>query len=262
MPKIHFRFNNITGLNKLHSLEDLGSQHIAKIVSFEGIVKRRYKPRPVLDVAVFECKSCMRLHTVPQKGDEMKTPFKCDECGAQGFNFLKADSKYIDIQEVVIQDSFEKTHGRNQPMDRLLVFPEDMINQVNPGELVRVVAIIDLINEKARNGKNRNDYIAFVNNYKTLVKAFDDIEITKDDEKEIFELSKDPEIFEKFTNSVAPSIKGHKTVKEAIVCQLFGGTRKVLSDGRKMRPDIHVFIVGDPGISKTMLLQYVADFAP
>ncbi len=41
-------------------------------------------------------------------------------------------------------------------------------------------------------------------------------------------LGADPDIYEKLTNSVAPSIWQMDDVKKGILCQLFGGSSKVL----------------------------------
>ena len=42
-------------------------------------------------------------------------------------------------------------------------------------------------------------------------------------------LGADPDIYEKLTASIAPSIWQLDDVKKGILCQLFGGTTKVLS---------------------------------
>jgi len=48
-----------------------------------------------------------------------------------------------------------------------------------------------------------------------------------DEDKEKFEnLKKDPEIYEKLSKSIAPSIYGHPDIKKAIACLLFGGCPK------------------------------------
>jgi replicative DNA helicase Mcm len=50
--------------------------------------------------------------------------------------------------------------------------------------------------------------------------------------------------------------------KEAIALQLFGGVEKRHSDGIRVRGDIHVLLVGDPGTAKSQILRYIADVAP
>ena len=62
--------------------------------------------------------------------------------------------------------------------------------------------------------------------------------------------------------STAPSIKGYREVKEAIALQLFGGSAKELEDETRLRGDIHILIVGDPGIGKSQILKYVSKLAP
>lgn len=47
-----------------------------------------------------------------------------------------------------------------------------------------------------------------------------------------------------------------------IFMQLFGGSLKKLPSGASFRGDINVLLVGDPGISKSQLLQYVHKLAP
>jgi DNA replication licensing factor MCM5 len=50
--------------------------------------------------------------------------------------------------------------------------------------------------------------------------------ISDSDKEEIETLSKDPEIYEKVSKSIAPSIYGHPDIKKAIACLLFGGCPK------------------------------------
>ncbi len=46
---------------------------------------------------------------------------------------------------------------------------------------------------------------------------------------DVQELGADPDIYEKLTASIAPSIWQLDDVKKGILCQLFGGTTKVLT---------------------------------
>ena len=51
-------------------------------------------------------------------------------------------------------------------------------------------------------------------------------------------------------------------VKKAIACLLFGGSRKCLPDGLKLRGDINVLMLGDPSTAKSQLLKFVEKVAP
>ena len=79
--------------------------------------------------------------------------------------------------------------------------------------------------------------------------------------------------YERFAKSVAPSIFGSlgtfclsaltrqahvsPDIKKAISCLLFGGSKKVLPDGMRLRGDINVLLLGDPGTAKSQLLKFV-----
>lgn len=79
--------------------------------------------------------------------------------------------------------------------------------------------------------------------------------------------------YERFSRSVGPSIYGSLgqwacsiciltihlplDIKKAIGCLLFGGSRKVLPDGMRLRGDINVLLLGDPGTAKSQLLKFV-----
>ena len=51
-------------------------------------------------------------------------------------------------------------------------------------------------------------------------------------------------------------------IKKAVACLLFGGSRKVLPDGMRLRGDINVLLLGDPGTAKSQLLKFVEKVAP
>ncbi|WP_243670534.1 hypothetical protein [Methanoculleus chikugoensis] len=69
-------------------------------------------------------------------------------------------------------------------------------------------------------------------------------------------------IYKKIARSIAPTIYGTDDVKEAIALQLFGGIAKDMPDGSRLRGDVHVLLVGDPGIAKSQILRYVVKLSP
>jgi len=88
------------------------------------------------------------------------------------------------------------------------------------------------------------------------------VEITEEDEKKILEISRLPDIYERMRESIAPTIYGMETEKDALVLQLFGGVPKTMPDGTRIRGDIHVLLVGDPGTAKSQILSYISKLAP
>jgi DNA replication licensing factor MCM4 len=85
-------------------------------------------------------------------------------------------------------------------------------------------------------------------------------------EQKLEELSRNPEIYDILSRSMAPSIYEMDDVKKGILLQLFGGTNKSISSGGggggpRYRGDINILMVGDPGTSKSQILQ-VRFFVP
>ncbi len=64
-----------------------------------------------------------------------------------------------------------------------------------------------------------------------------------------------PNVYEALAKAVAPSISGDytKDIKKAIICQLFGGSRKVLPDATRLRGDINLLLMGDPSTAKSQV---------
>jgi replicative DNA helicase Mcm len=92
--------------------------------------------------------------------------------------------------------------------------------------------------------------------------AFEEVEVTKEDEKKILKTSKDSMIYDKMRQSIAPTIYGLDIEKDALVLQLFGGIAKEMPDGTRTRGDIHALLVGDPGTAKSQMLSYMSKLAP
>ena len=62
--------------------------------------------------------------------------------------------------------------------------------------------------------------------------------------------------------SIAPEIWGLLDVKKALLLALVGGCTKHKADGMPQRGDLHVCLMGDPGVAKSQLLKQVANIAP
>ncbi|KAL6926948.1 MCM DNA helicase complex subunit [Hanseniaspora valbyensis] len=80
---------------------------------------------------------------------------------------------------------------------------------------------------------------------------------TEKDEQDFIKLSKEKYVIDKIISSIAPSIYGHKDIKTAVACSLFGGVAKNINGKHSIRGDINVLLLGDPGTAKSQILKYV-----
>ena len=254
---LNIRFKNVTNIVPLKTLL---SKYIGTFVAAEGIVRKTDEIRPRIETAVFECRGCMRLHEVEQTSDRtILEPSLCGECGGRSFRLLQEESHYIDTQTARMQEPLENLSGGSEPKQMLMILEDDLVDELNPGDKVRITGTLKTFREE-RSGKFKN-YI-YVNHIEPLEQEFEEIHLDPEDEEKILELAEDPDIYEKIIKSTAPSIKGYREVKEAIALQLFGGAAKELEDETRLRGDIHILIVGDPGIGKSQILKYVSKLAP
>ena len=91
---------------------------------------------------------------------------------------------------------------------------------------------------------------------------FSGVQITGADEQQILEFSRNPRLYEILKKSLASSIFGNDDIKRAILCLLFGGSKKTLPDGMRLRGDINVLMLGDPGTGQSQLVKFVEKGAP
>lgn len=172
-------------------------------------------------------------------------------------------SKFVDVQKIRIQESPEGLRGGEQPQTIDVDVTDDLVALAAPGDRIIINGILRSIQRVSYGNKSSLfDIYIEANSIEMGEKEFEEVNISDEDEKAIVELSKDHEVYRKFASSIAPSIYGNEEVKEAISLILFGGIMKELPDGSHLRGDIHMLLVGDPGIAKSQMLRYVIKLSP
>jgi len=259
----HLRITNIPQKVKIR---DLRSIHISKLIAIEGLVRMATEVRPRLLVAAFECNGCGETMLVPQSSGRFVEPYICknEGCGRKGpFKIKLTESEFVDAQKLRVQESPEDMRGGEQPQTLDVNSEDDVAGIVAPGDHVIIAGVLRSYQRITREGKSTFfDIILDSVSIETKDKEFTEIEIAPEEEEEIIKLSKDPGIYKKIIASIAPSIYGYEEVKEALALQLMSGVPKNLPDGARIRGDVHVLLVGDPGIAKSQLLRYIRKLAP
>lgn len=249
-------------------IRHLRAKNLGKLVAVEGLVRKVTTVRPRMTHALFTCARCAAEHWVPQKGMLLNEPMMCinpdGSCNKQSTRFILNDkeSKYIDTQKIEIQESPEGLRGGAQP-ERLAGFLEDDISgAVTAGNRVTMNGIIRSVEKPERDKSTVFDIYMDILSIEFEQHEYDEIQITDADEKKIIEMSEDPELFHKIVASISPTIYGLDEIKEALALQLFGGCHKDMDDGTSIRGDMHVLLIGDPGVAKSQLLRYMSNLAP
>jgi replicative DNA helicase Mcm len=263
--KLRIRFNNLPEDREIR-IRKIRSEHIGKMIVVDGFVRRASEIRPEVYETSFQCPQCGNVISVIQTGRVIKGPAACEVCGnKKGFKAI--DQKLYDARWIVIEEPFEITTGE-RPSELMIYLKEDltspkMQNKTEPGNRIKVIGILKELPRRVKGTPSRQMEIYLDANWVEPVEIeWEEIEISEEDRKKIIELSKDPEIYEKLINSIAPSMYGMRAVKEAILLQLFGGEPHILPDGSRIRGEIHILLVGDPASGKSQLMQQVVRLVP
>jgi replicative DNA helicase Mcm len=248
-------------------LRDIGSEHIGKLVTVEGIIVRATPVQPMVTMAAFTCVLCGQINYVEQTGPFLKRPFRCGNPTCRGsriFEFDEGKSKYIDCQSLRIQERPEELPPGQTPTQLdVKAVGSDLKDVIRPGDQVKIVGVVRTTSQtlpKAGRLRTLKTYLD-ANNIISVSKESATLEITPEDEEKIRALGRDPNIYEKLKSSIAPSIHGLDHVKEACLLLLLGGVPKKLPD-MNIRGDLNVLLIGDPATAKSQILQYVARIAP
>ncbi len=248
-------------------IRNIRSKHLAEMIVIEGIIRQASDVRPQVVNAKFECPSCGTIISVLQIEKKFREPTRCS-CGRRG-GFKLISKEMVDTQRLVIEEAPESLSGGEQPKRINVFVKEDLVEpkmeeKTTPGSRVKVIGILKEVPVPLSTGglSTRFELALESNNLIPLEETFEDIDISDEDEKQILELSQDPKVFEKLAKSITPSVWGYEEIKKSLVLQLFGGVQRTYADGQKSRGDIHILLIGDPGVAKSVTLGFMANISP
>ena len=247
-------------------IRNIRAKHLDQFICVEGIVKQASEVRPQVINARFECPSCGAILSVLQVDRKFHDPSRCS-CQWKG-NFKLLSKEMVDVQRLVVEESPDTLDGGEQPRRINVFLKEDLVDpkmeeRTTPGSKARIHGVLKEVPVPLQTGiSTRYDIALEANNIIPQEESFDDLNVTEEDIKDILELAADPHVFKKLAQSIAPSIYGFEKIKEAVLLQIFSGVKKVKSDGGSTRGDIHILLVGDPGVAKSVLLQFISTIAP
>ncbi len=264
-PELNVRIKEIPMTDRIE-VRSIRAAHLNRYIAVKGLIKNTVQVRPRLHIAVYECLKCTEKVRVIQERMVQKEPLQCPGCRKDqslAFRLLTDESVFIDTQKLEIQESPEGLKGGEQPQRLTAYLEKDLTGQVFPGNKVILNGTVRATPSRASRVQSTtyNIYLD-VNSIEIEEHDFEDYELTAEDEEEIILLAKDSNIYDKVASSIAPTIYGMELEKNVLALQLFGGVMKTAPDNTKIRGDIHILLVGDPGTAKSQLLRYISRMAP
>jgi len=257
------------------SLRQINAEIIGKMTSVSGMVLRASEVKPLAKELVFICPIGHRTDVILEKGLTITTPIKCsnEKCTHKELSLEPQSSRFIDVQFVRLQELPEDLPPGQLPHYLDITVKQDLVDDARPGDRVVLTGIVRIEQEKMSGVSKSNSPLYRLrldgNNVEFLggkgsktSRRIQREEISPEEEKTIKSLSKSPEIYDRIIDSYAPHITGHRIIKESILLLMAGSTQRELQDGSKIRGDINIFLVGDPGTAKSEMLKFCARIAP
>jgi DNA replication licensing factor MCM4 len=318
-PRVQVRPYNLKHVSNLRCLDPVSMD---SLVSLKGMIVRSSPIIPDLKVAHFQCVICsFSVEVTIDRGRIQEPSGRCPSCHTSAaFQLQHNRSVFADKQLVRLQETPDEVPAGQTPASVVTFCFDDLVDSVQPGDKVEVTGVLRAqpIRVHPRISKIKSVYKTYVDviHYRkingmesTRSRKRNDNNLLDDNESnksahwteqriaELKLLSQDPAIYQKLTDSLAPSIWELENVKKGILCMLFGGNNRRVKRGtaekrrRKLqqepsstvwsddeeqdednegsddgtdgtsklnkRGDINILLCGDPGTSKSQLLSYV-----
>lgn len=191
-----------------------------------------------------------------------------EKCPLDPYFVVHEKSQFIDQQVLKLQEAPDQVPVGELPRHIVISADRYLTNRVVPGSRCTVMGVFSIY-QKGSKGST-NSAVAIRTPYLRAVGITSDVDhtakgnaiFTEEEEQEFLEMSRRPDLYDVFASCIAPSIYGNHDIKKAIACLLLGGSKKILPDGMKLRGDINVLLLGDPGTAKSQLLKFVEKVAP
>ncbi|KAI3443973.1 hypothetical protein Pfo_000638 [Paulownia fortunei] len=254
------------------SMRSLGAQYISKLVKISGIVIAASRTKAKATYVTLLCKNCKNVKLVPCRpglGGAI-VPRSCDHIPQPGEDPCPVDpwivvpdrSKYVDQQNLKLQENPEDVPTGELPRNMLLSVDRHLVQTIVPGTRLTIMGIYSIF-QAANSSTSHRGAVAVRQPYIRVVGLEETTEansrgptnFTRDEIEEFKKFASDSNAYELICSKIAPSIFGHS-------CEEGCCLPSTLPDGVKLRGDINVLLLGDPSTAKSQFLKFVEKTAP
>ena len=235
---LHWQYISDTSLP---FIQDISQLH--KFISIDGLITKVYSPSIHPKLLTWICSSCK---STIKSNDQQYNCANQSECGQSTMSIHHTHSRFEEVQYITLQipDSDLK--------QTCVVSDVHLIDFVQPGDKCTIHGYY-LIKQPTNNNANTTIH-------STIIQCTG-ISKQSNTDKIAAHPYETKDYFDELTQLIAPSIFGHTDIKQALVLLLLSGTTRPLPDVR-LRGDIHVLLMGDPGVAKSQFLKRTQQLAP
>lgn len=240
---------------------------------FDATIVATSEVKSAMKTRRYRCLDCPQIYDRPTK--------VCIACKSKSVKFSLEHSQFTKFQIIELQERQDDRNSSNAVPSKLdAKLYGDLVNKYRPGDNVRVTGFAKLnksISDKQLSATLDEEFstdilyevVVVVHNLQLLSTSYDTIVndptkiLAPQDIKEIQDIRQkykdnDDELAQILVNSFANHILGWDFEKEAILYQEVGSVIIEINKHTMKRPDINILLVGDPGTTKTSLLEEAA----
>jgi len=256
---------------KALSVRQVRGDHLGHLITVRGISTRVSDVKPIVQVSAYTCDRCgceiFQPVTDKQYGPLTVCPSKdCKANQANGqLHPSSRASKFLPFQEVKVQELAEQVPIGQIPRTLTVLCYGSLVRKINPGDVVDIAGIFlptPYTGFKAMRAGLLTDTYIEAHHITQHKKAYEEMVIEPKMVRRIEQFRQSGSVYEYLAKSIAPEIFGHLDVKKALLLLLVGGVTKEMGDGMRIRGDINICLMGDPGVAKSQLLKYISKVAP
>ncbi|KAH0611512.1 DNA replication licensing factor MCM7 [Morchella sextelata] len=257
--------------SKAMAVRNVRGAHLGHLITVRGIATRVSDVKPTVLVNAYTCDRCGSeiFQEIKTKSFAPLVDCPSEECksnDARGQLFMSTRaSKFLPFQEIRIQEMSDQVPVGHIPRTLTVHAHGSQTRTVNPGEIVDIAGIFlptPYTGFKAIKAGLLTDTYLEAMHVEQHKKQYDDIVVDPRTVRRIEELRAAGNLYDTLAKSIAPEIYGHDDVKKCLLLLLIGGATKEMGDGMRIRGDINVCLMGDPGVAKSQLLKYICKVAP
>lgn len=253
-------------------LRDVRSDHVGHLVTVTGIVTRVTEVKPRAAAAAYLCRGC-GFEVYQEITGRSYMPLSACPTPAHGARGSDPGAlvpnyrgfKYVKYQELKLQEPADQVPIGSIPRTINVKLNGEMTRSCTAGDVVSISGIflpMPYTGFKAMKAGFLADTFLEATHVDQLRKSYADEYLTQGMKDELQRVRGEPELYSRLAKSIAPEIFGSEDVKKALLLLLLGAPPKRLPDGMRLRGDLHVCLMGDPGVAKSQLLKHITKVAP